>query len=130
MLDKKRFIVLTIVLFLVETYIALYVHDTFVRPFVGDILVILLLYTFMRIFIKESSFTLIFSILGFAWFVEFLQFVKIVEILGLEKNAIARTVIGTSFDWKDIGAYSIGAATLSLYHLKKRVGETYDKNKN
>ena len=53
---KKRLIygVATLVIFLVEFLIARYVHDSFIRPYVGDVLVVILLYTFVRIFVPEK----------------------------------------------------------------------------
>ena len=35
----------------VETLIALYVHDKVIRPYVGDLLVVLVVYCFVRIFV-------------------------------------------------------------------------------
>ena len=40
-------------LFIVETLIALFVRDAFIRPYMGDILVVILIYCFVRIFITE-----------------------------------------------------------------------------
>ncbi|MNL77825.1 hypothetical protein D3C87_2040880 [compost metagenome] len=46
--------------------------------------------------------------LMFAWFVEVLQYLQIVRVLGLEANAIARTIIGTTFSWLDMVVYTLG----------------------
>lgn len=43
-----------VVLVFIEACIALYVHDDFVRPFVGDAFVVLLLYFFLRSFLGSS----------------------------------------------------------------------------
>ena len=40
-----------LVLMAVETLIALYVHDKVIRPYVGDLLVVLVVYCFVRIFV-------------------------------------------------------------------------------
>lgn len=40
-------------LFIVETLIALFVRDAFIRPYMGDVLVVILIYCFARIFITE-----------------------------------------------------------------------------
>lgn len=118
----KKYAVITVILFTIETLIALFVHDSFIRPFVGDIIVVVLLYTFMKIFVKEKNVLLIIGVLLFAYGVEFLQYLKIVELLGLESNKIASTVIGTSFDWKDMLAYSIGAAFLLVVNYTPKRG--------
>ena len=55
-MSKKRliFAVLTILLLFTEVMIALFVHDKFIRPYVGDVLVVICIYTFVRIFIPEK----------------------------------------------------------------------------
>lgn len=40
-------------LFIVETLIALFLRDAFIRPYMGDVLVVILIYCFVRIFITE-----------------------------------------------------------------------------
>ncbi|RYZ76426.1 MAG: DUF2809 domain-containing protein, partial [Proteobacteria bacterium] len=50
----------------------------------------------------------------FAFLVEFLQYIAIVDTMGLRGNAVARTVIGTSFSWEDIAMYTIGFALVLI----------------
>ena len=40
-------------LFVVETLIALFVRDAFIRPYMGDVLVVILVYCFVRMFITR-----------------------------------------------------------------------------
>ena len=47
-----------LVLMAVETLIALYVHDRVVRPYVGDMLVVLVVYCFVRISVSYTHLTL------------------------------------------------------------------------
>jgi len=62
------------------------------------------------------------GVLIFAFASEFLQYLKIVEMLGLQTYALARTVIGTSFAWLDLLAYAAGiAVVLVVEHQLKRV---------
>ena len=51
-LQKKRiyYPIAMVIIFLVEVCIALFVRDRFIRPYVGDMLVVVLIYTFLRIF--------------------------------------------------------------------------------
>jgi hypothetical protein len=53
---------------------------------------------------------------------EFLQYINIVSILGWENSEIARTVIGTSFEWIDMLAYiaGFGIVLFSEKYLVKR----------
>ena len=102
----------SIILFLVELYIAIYVRDDFIRPYVGDVLVVFLIYAVVRTFFKVSILTAAIGVLVFSFGVEILQYFKILEILGLESSSLARTVIGTTFVWEDLIAYSIGFVML------------------
>lgn len=104
----------TIGLFLVEVYIALYVRDEFVRPYVGDFLVVILIYALIRAFFKFSMLSTALGVLIFSFVVEILQYFNIVEILGLGHSRFARIVIGTTFVWEDLIAYSLGIAIALL----------------
>jgi hypothetical protein len=93
---------------MIELLIALFVHDKIVRPFIGDILVTMLVYCFIRMIIPEGVRLLPLYVFIFACVVELLQYLHFIEIVGLSGNPIARTVIGTSFSWIDIICYGIG----------------------
>ena len=45
----------TFILLTIEVLIALFVHDAFVRPYIGDVLVVVVIYTFVRIFNHNNS---------------------------------------------------------------------------
>lgn len=99
----------------VEVFIALYVHDNFVRPYVGDMLVVIVVYCFARIFIPEKCRWMPVYVFMFAAFVEILQYFELVKRLGLENCTFLRIVIGSVFDWKDILCYGIGCVILWMY---------------
>lgn len=105
---KFYYFVWSIFLFLTEIYIALYVQDDFIRPYIGDTLVVILLYSIVKTFFSVPILTASASVLLFSFGIEILQYFKIVEILGLQSSKLARTVIGTSFAWADLLAYSLG----------------------
>ena len=102
----------TVLLFIVEVYIGVFVKDDFVRPYMGDFLVVMLIYTFIRAFFKYSMLKTAIGVLLFSFVVEILQHFNIVEVLGLGSSRLARTVIGTSFSWEDFIAYSLGIVTV------------------
>ncbi len=102
----------TVCLLLIELSIALWVNDDFVRPYLGDVLVVILIYAFVRAFFKVAIVPAALGVLVFAFGVEFLQYFKIVEVLGWEASAIARTIIGTTFTWEDLIAYTVGVGIL------------------
>ena len=100
------------ILLITEIYIGVFVKDDFVRPYMGDILVVILIYTYDRAFFKYSSINTAIGVLLFSFLVEILQYFKIVEILGLGSSQLARTIIGTTFVWEDFIAYSLGIVTV------------------
>lgn len=114
---KKRmgYLAVTVLLFVVELLIALFVHDNFIRPYVGDVLVVVLLYTFVRIFIPQGVRLLPLYIFLFAAGVEVLQYFRIAEVLGLSDHRVLSVVIGSVFDVKDIVCYGVGCALLGIY---------------
>lgn len=111
---KKRivYVVLTILLLLIEVLIALFIQDSFIRPYVGDVLVIMVLYTFVRIFVPKEIKALPLYLFGFAALVEFAQYFRIVERLGLEDNRFFCVLIGSVFDVKDIVCYAVGTVLI------------------
>ncbi len=105
---------LTILLFITEVLIALYVHDDIVRPYIGDLLVVILIYCFVKSFFNFPVFLTAMSVLLFSFLIEFLQYCNIIEKLGLQHLKLAKTVLGNSFAWIDIAAYIGGIAIVLL----------------
>jgi len=99
---------LSLLLFCIEVVIAMFMHDKFIRPLGGDFLVVILLYCLLRGTTTFNVPAAAISVLIFACLIEFAQFLQLVKWLGLENNLVARSVIGTSFSWVDIIAYTLG----------------------
>ena len=95
-------------IFCIEVFIALYVRDSFVRPYMGDALVVVLVYSFVRIFIPTGVPRLPFYVFLFACFVEVLQYFQLVETLGITNRAL-RII------WKDIVCYGAGCIFIFLF---------------
>jgi len=104
------YFVLATVLFFIEVLIAVYAHDEIIRPYVGDILVVMLIYCFVKSFLNIPCLTAALATLVFSYAIETLQYFNIVKRLGLQNSKLARTIIGTSFAWMDILAYTLGIA--------------------
>lgn len=115
---NTRYLLYATILFIIEVLIALYVHDNFVRPYVGDYLVVMLMYAFVRAFVASDLRLTLLGVLMFSYVIEILQYLNIVERLGLGSNELARTVIGTSFHWYDILAYTLGILTVLWMEFK------------
>jgi len=116
---KRNYFFLTVLLFVIEVLIALYVHDKIVRPYIGDMLVVLLIYCFVRTFFKLPVMPTAIGVLIFSYVVETLQYFKIVEVLGLQDSAFFRTVIGTSFVWMDLVMYTLGIMLVLIIEKMK-----------
>lgn len=95
-------------LFAVEVCIALFIHDDFVRPYVGDTLVTLLLCCMCRVFIPDTARFLPFAVFLFATCVEIGQYFDIVALLGLADNRLISIALGRTFSWLDIVCYAVG----------------------
>ena len=107
----------TALIFIIEVLIALFAQDKFIRPYVGDMLVVVLIYTFLRIIFLESLRLLPLYVFLFAAGVETLQGIRIVELLGLQDNRFFSVLIGTTFDWKDLVCYGVGCVLLGLWEI-------------
>ena len=114
---RIAYAVATLLLFLLELCIALFVHDDFIRPYLGDAIVMVLLYMFVRIFFPRRLRLLPLYVFLFACCVEVSQALHLVDLLGLNGNAFFRTLLGTSFAWADFLCYAAGCAVLGAYEF-------------
>jgi len=105
---NKKYFFCSFALFLVLAYIALFVNDTFVRPFLGDVIVVGWLYLSLKSFIKMNSYMLAHLVLALAYVIEIAQYFNIVSILGLQHIDPVRIIFGATFDWLDLLAYTVG----------------------
>jgi uncharacterized membrane protein YvlD (DUF360 family) len=104
-----RYLSLTVLFFAIETTIALFIHDNFIRPFVGDVLVVMLIYCFVKSFVNWPVKPVIIGVLIFSFFIEYLQYLNFVNTIGLQNSRLANTVLGNSFAWEDVLCYCAGA---------------------
>jgi hypothetical protein len=117
----KGYFGLTAGLFLIEVLIAMYVHDDFIRPYFGDFLVVILMYFFIRTFANLDVKLTVVAVLLLSYLIEVLQYLNFVEWIGLGNSELARTLIGTSFEWIDIVAYSAGSMAILWFERMKPV---------
>ena len=116
---NKRIVygIAAIILLTVEVMIALFVHDGFIRPYLGDVLVVAVIYSFVRIFVPKRCHLLPLYVFVFACAVEALQLFDIVGFMGLSDNRFFRILIGSVFDIKDIICYAVGCLMLGGYEI-------------
>ena len=110
MLKSKRIVyaLLFAALFFTEVIIALFVHDNFIRSYIGDLLVTVLLCSFLRIFIPEKIKALPIFVFIFSVLVEFAQYIDIVKLLGAQNNKFLSVIVGRYFSVIDIICYALG----------------------
>jgi hypothetical protein len=104
--------VLAVCLLLVEITIARYAPTGLIRSFVGDVLVVLLLYLTLRTMLALQAKYLALGAFVFACCIEVAQAFNLVDQLGLHAqtpfHAVLRVALGATFDWWDFVAYSVG----------------------
>jgi len=115
---SKHYFAWTCAVVATEAFIALALHDDFVRPYVGDTLAVVLLYVAQLSVLELRRSSAALGALAVACVVELGQCVHIVDRLGLADVAVARVVLGTFGDLHDVVAYT---AALPLIALAERV---------
>ena len=106
------------VILIIEILIALFVRDSFIRPYGGDILVTILLCCFVRMIFMEKIPLLPLWVFLFAVTVEVLQYFDIVSLLGLGDIKFFVILIGNSFSFADIICYAVGCV---LFYLREKL---------
>ena len=106
--------VIAIVLLVVEVLIALFVTDGFVRGYLGDVLVVALVYAALRAVTRLGIAGALATTLGVALLVEVGQALGVLRALGLADNRLAAIVFGGVFDLLDIAAYLAGGALVMI----------------
>ena len=107
---NRPYFVLAILLFGIEILIAKFAHDQIIRPYIGDLLVVILIYCFVKSFLDTPYLNTALAVLVFSYAVETLQYFHVINWLGLENSNFARIIIGTYFAWIDLIVYTIGIA--------------------
>lgn len=111
-----KYFLISIFIFLIEVLIATKLKDIFfVRAYLGDVIVVMLLYTLVKSFFKSNNDKLILGILIFSCLLEFAQYFNIAEKLGFRKGSLMYIVIGNSFSWIDILCYAAGCLLLYFF---------------
>jgi hypothetical protein len=109
-----RYFILAIILLAVEISIALFVHDTIIRPYIGDFLVVILLYCMVRSFFNTAVLPTAIGVLVFSFAIETTQYFHLVNLMGLQHSRLARTIMGSSFAWMDLVNYTAGIIVVLL----------------
>lgn len=112
---RKKYIIGFLILLIIEILIALFIHGGFIRNYLGDVIVVWVIYCFVKMISpKLNSYLTAIGVMLFAFVVEFLQAINIVDILGLGNIKFFRVLIGTSFSVIDLICYACGTAFIFI----------------
>lgn len=97
--------------------IAIFLTDgfgfSFIRNYLGDVVAVLFLFSFMSVFWRRSLWARVFVVGGIAFGIELLQ----VFVSG--STAIEKLLFGTTFDFGDMVAYTFALLFILLAHHKQ-----------
>lgn len=128
---RLTYIIFFLVILITEICIALFIHDDFIRPYIGDVLVTVLICSFLRIFIPIGVKLLPAYVFIFSAVVEIAQYFDIVKILGLQDNRILSALIGRTFSLLDLLCYAVGCILFFiLENVIKRIYQKRSRSKS
>ena len=103
-----------VIILAIEICIAIFIKGGFIRHYIGDVLATAMLYAFGRAIFRISPINLAIFVFVVSLFIEALQYLKILEILGV-KSSILRIIFGGTFDWADIICYLAGCILAYMF---------------
>lgn len=112
--QRKTYGIIFLLLLITEVCIALFIKDNFIRPYIGDVLVTVLICCFLRAVIPKKVKALPIYVFIFAAAVEAAQYFDIVKLLGLENVRFVSVIVGRTFSFHDILCYAIGCALFAI----------------
>lgn len=113
-----KYFLISIFLFLSELSIELFAHDDFIRPIFGDYLVVILMYCMIRTFLKVKTIYACLFVLILSYSIEFAQYFQILKFFNLQDVYWAKILLGNSFSFGDLIAYSLGIITVYIMEVK------------
>lgn len=105
---SPRHLAAALILLAIEVSIASFARGGFIRGFLGDVLVVALIYCVVRAFAPWPPRPVAWGVLILALSIEVLQYFDYVALLGLENNRLLSIALGRTFSWEDFAAYLTG----------------------
>jgi len=122
---NARYFLLSLLLLGLEIFIAVCLHDGIIRPYVGDFLVVILLYCLVKSFLNTPVLATGLAVLLFAYLIETLQYFKLADYLHLQHHSLPRILLGDYFTWTDILSYTLGVATVLILEKSRNTKTIY-----
>jgi len=116
-----KYFLFSIFFFLIEVVVERYFHGGFVRNVLGDYLVVFLIYCFVKAFLNIKPLLAASLVLLLSYLIEIAQYVNILKLLNISQSKTTAIVLGSSFDWKDMAAYT--SAFLTILLVEKMLGK-------
>ena len=117
---KTNYLIISCSILIIEITIAVFINDQFIRPIFGDYLASVLVFYLLATFLKTDLNKIAIMSLLTSYTIEFLQYINILELLHLDKIKILNILLGNSFSWTDMLAYTLGIMTVALIHNYKK----------
>lgn len=117
---NRSYLTLAFLLFIIEVCIAIFFKTGFIRHTFGDYLVVIFLYALIRGFTTIGVWRSAIIVLLISFCIEFLQLTTILEFFNLEENRIAKLIFGTTFQFTDLLAYTLGVLTILYVETKHK----------
>ena len=120
---KRNYLIGFFSLLIIEILIAIFIKDDFIRPYLGDFLVVIMLYCFLMGISQFAIYKSLFIVLVFSFTIEFLQLIDIAKLLQYQPPRPIMIILGNSFSIWDLVAYLLGL--LSCLILEILINRTY-----
>lgn len=118
---NKTYLTLCIILLCIEIVIAKFLTQGFIRYTFGDFLVVMLLYCFFKSFVNTKPIYVAIGVLIISYIIEFLQYFRLLDLLNLQNNTLAKLILGSTFQVSDLVAYTLGIITVLIIEYKHKI---------
>ncbi|NNK74086.1 MAG: DUF2809 domain-containing protein [Flavobacteriaceae bacterium] len=115
---NKNYFKIFVLILLIEVCIATFLKSGFIRHTFGDFLVVIMLYCFIKSFINLKPLLAAWIVLIFATGIEIGQFFNVLDRFDLRANPLANLVLGNTFSYSDLIAYTLGIITVIIVENK------------
>lgn len=106
---RRIHIILTFLLLGISALIAFYSRELgSIRGYIGDVVIVMFLYSLVRTFHDIGRMYTFLGVVIFAYLIEWLQYLDILDILHIRGNTILKLALGSVFDPYDLIAYTVG----------------------
>ena len=116
----RNYFIWSMLLLATETAIAVFFKTGFIRHTFGDFLVVILLYCLIKSFWNAQPLTIGIIVLLIAYIIELLQLFNLLEYLNLTNSSTAKIILGNTFQFSDLVAYTLGILAILFIELQIR----------